>query len=107
MAIPKARRFSSLLLAAVLVAFSGSTALAQDATTTAGPRSIASGQKVKIKGVVTRRDADTFVLRDNNGVDTVVRLDDRTSVKAKGGFLRSGSNYAQTQILRGLNLEVE
>src|SRR5947209_17086714 len=64
-------------------------------------------QKVKIKGVVTRRDADTFVVRDNNGVDTVVRLDDRTSVKANGGFLRSGSNYAQTQILRGLNLEVE
>jgi outer membrane protein OmpA-like peptidoglycan-associated protein len=28
-------------------------------------------------------------------------------VKAKGGFLRSGANYAQTQILRGLNLEVE
>ena len=42
-----------------------------------------------------------------NGVDTVVRLDDRTSVKTKGGFLRSGDNYAQTQILRGLNLEVE
>jgi outer membrane protein OmpA-like peptidoglycan-associated protein len=68
---------------------------------------VASGQKLKIKGVVTRRDSDTFVVRDNNGVDTVVRLNDRTSVKANGGFLRSGSNYAQTQILRGLNLEVE
>jgi outer membrane protein OmpA-like peptidoglycan-associated protein len=42
-----------------------------------------------------------------NGVDTVVRLDDRTSVKTKGGFLRSGTNYAQTSILRGLNLEIE
>jgi outer membrane protein OmpA-like peptidoglycan-associated protein len=56
---------------------------------------------------VTRRDADIFTVRDNNGIDTIVRLDDRTSVKAKGGFLRSGANYAQTQILRGLNLEVE
>jgi outer membrane protein OmpA-like peptidoglycan-associated protein len=56
---------------------------------------------------VTRRDGDTFNIRDNNGVDTTVRLDDTTSVKAKGGFLRSGANYAQTQILRGLNLEVE
>jgi outer membrane protein OmpA-like peptidoglycan-associated protein len=62
---------------------------------------------MKIKGVVTRRDSDTFTVRDANGVDTVVRLDDRTSVKANGGFLRSGSNYAQTNILRGLNLEVE
>ena len=30
-----------------------------------------------------------------------------TSVKTKGGFLRGGTNYAQTNILRGLNLEVE
>lgn len=29
--------------------------------------------KLKIKGVVTRRDADTFTVRDMNGVDTVVR----------------------------------
>ena len=42
-----------------------------------------------------------------NGVDTVVRLDDTTSVKTKGGFMRGGTNYAQTKILRGLNLEVE
>src|SRR5256885_8027372 len=62
---------------------------------------------MKIKGVVTRRDADTFTVRDMNGVDTVVRLDDRTNVKTKGGFLRGGTNYAQTSILRGLNLEIE
>lgn len=28
-------------------------------------------------------------------------------MKTKGGFLRSGSNYGQTMILRGLNLEVD
>jgi outer membrane protein OmpA-like peptidoglycan-associated protein len=81
--------------------------LAQDKTNPAGSRTVASGEKMKIKGVVTRRDADTFTVRDMNGVDTVVRLSDRTSVKTKGGFLRSGTNYAQTSILRGLNLEVE
>jgi len=62
---------------------------------------------MKIRGVVIRRDADTFTVRDMNGVDTVVRLSDRTSVRTNGGFLRSGTNYAQTSILRGLNLEVE
>jgi outer membrane protein OmpA-like peptidoglycan-associated protein len=46
-------------------------------------------------------------VRDANGVDTVVRLSDRTSVKTNGGFLRSGTNYGQTNILRGLNLEAE
>ena len=70
-------------------------------------RSVSSGQKMKIKGVVVKRDADTFTVRDLNGVDTVVRLTDRTSVKSSGGFLRSGTNYGQTNILRGLNLEVE
>jgi len=107
MAIPKFRVFSSLALAITLVTFSAAIAFAQDTTNTAGSRTVASGQKMKIKGVVTRRDADTFTVRDNNGVDTVVRLDDRSSVKTKGGFLRSGANYAQTQILRGLNLEVD
>jgi OmpA-OmpF porin, OOP family len=107
MAIPKFKMFSSLMLVIGLLIFSAPMAFSQDTTNPAGSRTIASGQKMKIKGVVTRRDADTFTVRDMNGVDTVVRLDDRTSVKAKGGFLRSGENYAQTQILRGLNLEVE
>lgn len=107
MVIPKFRMFSSLVLAIGLAVCSASVALSQDTTTTAGSRNVVSGQKMKVKGVVTRRDSDTFTIRDINGVDTVVRLADTTSVKTKGGFLRSGTNYAQTNILRGLNLEVE
>jgi outer membrane protein OmpA-like peptidoglycan-associated protein len=107
MPIPKFKMFSSLVLALTLSAVSASLAIAQDTTAPAGSRTVTSGEKMKLKGVVVRRDADTFVVRDINGVDTTVRLDDRTSVKTKGGFLRSGANYGQTQILRGLNLEVE
>jgi outer membrane protein OmpA-like peptidoglycan-associated protein len=70
-------------------------------------RTVASGEKMKIKGVVVKRDADTFTVRDLTGNDTIVRLTDRTSVKSSGGFLRSGTNYGSTNILRGLNLEVE
>jgi outer membrane protein OmpA-like peptidoglycan-associated protein len=70
-------------------------------------RTVSSGEKMKIKGVVVKRDADTFTVRDANGVDTVARLTDTTTVKTKGGFLRSGTNYGATNILRGLNLEVE
>jgi outer membrane protein OmpA-like peptidoglycan-associated protein len=62
---------------------------------------------MKIKGTVVKRDPDTFIVRDANGVDTTVLLTNTTSVKSKGGFLRSGNNYAQTQILGGLNLEVD
>src|SRR5439155_3479007 len=85
-------------------------AFAQPSTQTADAsraRSIASGEKMKMKGVVVRRDADTFTVRDLSGVDTVVRLTDRTSVKSNGGFLRGGTNYGATNILRGLNVEVE
>jgi outer membrane protein OmpA-like peptidoglycan-associated protein len=99
--------FAPAVLITCLLVFSASPILAQDKTNPAGSRTVSSGQKMKIKGVVTRRDADTFTVRDMNGVDTVVRLDDRTSVKTKGGFLRGGTNYAQTSILRGLNLEIE
>jgi OmpA-OmpF porin, OOP family len=104
MAIPKFKMFSLLLVMGLLFTAAPS-ALSQD--TSVQSRTVASGEKMKVKGVVTRRDADTFTVRDNNGVDTIVQLTDTTSVKAKGGFLRSGANYAQTQILRGLNLEVE
>ncbi|MEP6635400.1 MAG: OmpA family protein [Acidobacteriota bacterium] len=107
MTIPKFKMFSILTLVLGLLIVTAPLTSAQDSTRTAGARTVANGQKLKLKGVVVRRDADTFTVRDSNGVDTVVRLDDRTSVKAKGGFMRSGANYAQTQILRGLNLEVE
>jgi outer membrane protein OmpA-like peptidoglycan-associated protein len=99
--------FAPAVLITCLLVVSASPVLAQDTTNPAGSRTVTSGEKLKLKGVVTRRDADTFVVRDLNGVDTTVRLDDRTSVKTKGGFLRGGTNYAQTSILRGLNVEVE
>ena len=107
MVFTKHRLFAPAVLTTCLLVFSASPSFAQDTTSPSGSRTVTSGQKLKLKGVVTRRDSDTFTVRDMNGVDTVVRLDDRTSVKTKGGFLRGGTNYAQTSILRGLNVEVE
>jgi len=112
-------RILSILTLAFVFALSAQAALAQNDSSTSTSqqttdvssqtrtRTVSNGQKMKIVGTVQRRDADTFVVRDNNGMDTVVLLTDRTSVKTKGGFLRSGKNYGSTQILRGLNLEVE
>jgi outer membrane protein OmpA-like peptidoglycan-associated protein len=102
------RRVRFLALAFGLALCLSPLALAQNTNnSTTRARTVASGEKMKIKGVVVKREADTFTVRDLTGTDTVVRLTDRTSVKTNGGFLRSGTNYAQTQILRGLNLEVE
>ena len=101
----------ALALALAATAFaqgsnSGSTAQAGN-TSASNSRTVASGQKMTIKGVVTRRDADSFVVQDANGVETTVLLNDRTSVKTNGGFLRGGTNYGVTAILRGLNLTVD
>jgi outer membrane protein OmpA-like peptidoglycan-associated protein len=100
---------TTFAIGALLVSASMAMSQAQTASTnnSGNSRTISSGQKMKVKGVVVRRDADTFLVRDANGVDTTVRLTNTTSVKTNGGFLRGGTNYAQTNILRGLNLEVE
>ena len=100
------RTLQPLALAFGLALILSPAVLGQNSTTTRA-RTVSSGEKMKIKGVVVKRDADTFTVRDANGVDTVARLTDTTSVKTKGGFLRSGQNYGATNILRGLNLEVE
>ncbi len=105
--VSKRVRFIALTFALALAA-AAPAALAQDASGQAGnTRTVASGQKMKIKGVVTSRQADTFVVQDANGVSTTVALTNATSVKTTGGFLRGGTNYGVTAILRGLNLEVE
>src|SRR5258705_10693036 len=70
-------------------------------------QTIPSGAKMKFKGVVIGRDADTFTIRDRNRTDYKVLMSDRTSIKTYGGFLRSGKSYPVTDILRGLIVEVE
>jgi outer membrane protein OmpA-like peptidoglycan-associated protein len=73
----------------------------------AANRAIANGQKAKVSGSIFRRDADTFSIRDDRDVETVVLLTNETSVKSKGGFLRFGKNYDVTNLVRGLPVEVE
>lgn len=103
-------KFLSALTLTVLLLAGASIASAQNGGTaqaTTSARTVANGQKGKITGVVVARDADTFTVREDSGSDVVVRLTDATSVRTKGGFLRSGKNYGVTSILRGLNVEVE
>ena len=84
-----------------------SNSQARDAGYRSATIGVASGQKAKIKGTIEARDADTISIRDERNMKTVVLLTDRTSVKSKGGFFRSGKNYDTTSLLRGLNVEVE
>lgn len=65
------------------------------------------GQRLKTIGIVLKRDADSFVMREQGGVDRAVALTAGTEVKThrKGAF-RGGKSYGVSYILRGLRLEV-
>jgi len=110
--IKKSRLFTlacglALLLAATSLGFgqgSGAQTTRKQAPNT---QSIPNGAKVKFKGVVLGRDADTFTIRDRNRTDYQVLLADNTNIRTYGGFFRRGKKYAVTDILRGLIVEVE
>ena len=81
---------------------------AQSTQTNTGTTTVVSGQKTKLRGAIVRRDADSFVVKDDvSGAETTVLLNDRTSVKTKGGFFGGGTKYALTAVTRGLHVEVE
>lgn len=93
------KKLSVMFLALMICAVS---LFAQDSQV----RSLTSGQKYKIKGVVVAKDDDsTFIVRDSTGVDTKVVVAPNTSIKNKAFF--GGDKYPVTSIVRGLNLEVE
>jgi outer membrane protein OmpA-like peptidoglycan-associated protein len=107
-------RFAILLLMALALNVSAlgqdknSTSQSRDTGVRAQDRMIYGGQTAKVRGIIIRRDADTFSVADEvTGTETVVLLTDRTSVKSKGGFLRFGKDYDVTNLLRGLRVDVE
>ncbi len=97
----------ALVLAGTQLAMGQGSAQTTTRERTTNTRPVPSGAKMKFKGVVIRRDEDTFTIRDRSRVDYQVLLTDNTSIKTYGGFLRSGKKYAVTDILRGLIVEVE
>jgi outer membrane protein OmpA-like peptidoglycan-associated protein len=76
-----------------------------------GTRTVADGEEVKkLKGVVMKRDPDSFVLGDvtSDGPKTIVLLTGDTEVKShKKGVFRGSKEYGASYILRGLRLEVD
>ena len=95
------KKFSVMLLVAT---FGVMSIFAQTDNQT---RTVTAGQKMKIKGVIVAKDTDKIVIRDATGVDTNVAIVSNTSIKTKGGFFGGGDVVATSQLVRGLNLEVE
>lgn len=98
------RRILGLAVATVMFfLLTGSQASAQD-----NVRAVQNGERMEIKGYVTKRTSDTFTMRDANGVDTVVLLTPSTSVRTfRRGVFHGNQTYAVTYILRGLRLQAK
>src|SRR5947207_7691038 len=95
------RVINRLLMLVFLVAVASATQVSAQ---------IASGQKVeKLKGIVAKRDADSFVLGGVTGSNQVtVLLTPTTEVKShKRGVFKGSKDYGASYILRGLRLEVD
>jgi outer membrane protein OmpA-like peptidoglycan-associated protein len=95
-----------ITFASLLILMGAGNTFAQDQQV----RSIPSGEEVKkLKGVVTKRDPDSFRMSDpNGGAQVVVLLTANTEVKShKRGVFRGSKEYGQSYILRGLRLEVD
>jgi outer membrane protein OmpA-like peptidoglycan-associated protein len=102
-------RNSKLGMALAIGMALSSAAAAQEPVQTATPKTqIASGQKQKLTGVIVKREADGFVMRDRNGAETNVALTDSVKVEEKkSNPFRGAKKYAVTELMRGLNVEVE
>src|SRR5262245_8798833 len=93
-----------ITLALVLVFVGALNAFAQD------QRTVPAGEKVKkFKGVVVKREPDSFTMSETTGGPlTTVLLTESTEVKShKRGAFRGSKEYGQSYILRGLRLEVD
>src|ERR1051325_4907546 len=80
----------------------------QDASAISRIQAVAYGQQMKITGIVLKRNADSFTMRDQAGAEWEAALTPKTSVKTnKKGVFRGGKAYGVSYILRGLRLEVK
>jgi len=99
-------RFLWALTCALAIALAVPVFYAGAATTS--PAQVATGQKTEVTGVIVKREADTFTLREKAGQDVVVTLTSETKVKEKKkNPFRGAQNYATTNLLRGLNVAVK
>ena len=106
------KRLSSLKAVVVVLSLTLSGAVMAQQTGSAGNMSrksqVDAGAKMKVKGIVIKRDDTRLFLRDYTGSELTVRLAGNTKLEEKkGNPFRGGKKYSQTQLIRGLNVEVE
>jgi outer membrane protein OmpA-like peptidoglycan-associated protein len=92
-----------LTLACAITLVAAVSAAAQGAKT-AHLVAVPEGQKLKVQGVVSIRDGDSFKVRDPGGAETSVFMTSSTKVTSHG---MNKKDYAVTYIMRGLRLQAQ
>src|SRR5688572_17264020 len=102
-----------IVVAFILVLIGAGNAFATGSTTTTQEpqiQTVPAGESVKkFKGIVVKRDPDSFRMSDTmGGPQTVVILTAATEVKShKRGVFRGSKEYGASYILRGLRVELD
>jgi len=109
MRISSNRVLRLMTVAFVLVSAGAGNAYAAGSWVTKTVRPEPQEQVKKMKGVVIKREPDSFTMSETTGgPQTTVLLTENTEVKShKKGVLRGSKEYAASYILRGLRLEVD
>jgi len=97
-----------MLGALVVLAMSLIVPLTAQQNTTTNTKQVASGAKMKVKGMIVKRDQNNLIMRDLTGADLTIRLASNAKIEEKkSNPFRGGKKYAETQLVRGLYVEIE
>lgn len=108
--------FTLAKVIAVIAALAWSTStFAQDnngasqaSQTTTQTRTVGDGIKLKIEGIVIKREPTTMTLREPDGTETAVFITHKTTIKTvRRGLFRKDKTSTASDIVRGLRLKVE
>ena len=93
----------AVLLVALLVPVAQQTAGSSQAAAQA-----TSGAKMKVKGMILKREDQGFRIRDMAGTEMSVRLASNAKIEEKkGNPFRGGKKFSESQLVRGLYVEIE
>jgi len=92
-----------LLLAALVVP----VAAQQTNGSSQAATQVSAGAKMKVKGMILKREDQGFRLRDMTGSELIVRTANAKIEEKKGNPFRGGKKFGDAQLVRGLYVEVE
>lgn len=95
-------------LVALFIALAVPVAAQQNSGSSRGIMQVASGAKMKVKGMILKRENQGFKLRDMAGSELTVRLASNAKIEEKkGNPFRGSKKFSEAQLVRGLYVEVE